>query len=205
VGIAMVASVVGATLLYALIQLLAVAAAPDLGTAPTPLVSAARAIAGPSGALFMSAIGVISAFGFCSTSALVVPRYVASFAEDGFLPAPLAWRPARFGTPAASVIVSSALVVVLAVSLDFTQLADTSNVAVVVQYVSTCVAVLIQRRRNPGGGAFTIPLGPLVPVLATLGCTLFMFSVEAKELRLSAYLIGAGLALGVFTRWLKRA
>ena len=205
VGIAMVASVIGATLLYAIIQLCAVAAAPDLGEAPTPLVAAARAVAGPTGALVMSAIGVISAFGFCSTSALVVPRYVASFAEDRFLPAPLAWRPARFGTPAAAVVASSLMVMVLATALDFTQLADTSNVAVVVQYVSTCVAILVLRRRHPGAGSFTIPLGPVVPLLATLGCTLFMFSVEPKELRLSAYLIGAGLLLGLFTRRLRRS
>jgi amino acid transporter len=204
VGLAMVVSVLGATVLYAIVQSVAVGTSPNLGGAQTPLVAAARAFAGPIGGAAMAAIGVVSAFGFCSTSALVVPRYVETFAQDRFLPPWLERRSARFGTPVAAVVVSSLVVVAMAITLDFTQLADTSNVAVVVQYVSTCVAILVMRRRDPAGSGFRIPLGPTVPILATLGCTLFMFSVAKGEIVLSAVLCGGGLVLGLATRWLRR-
>ena len=204
IGLAMVVSVIGATLLYAIVQVVAVGTSTDLAGAETPLVAAARSFAGPIGGTAMAMIGVISAFGFCSTSALVVPRYVETFAQDRFLPRWLEQRSERFGTPVAAVVCSSLIVIVLAVQLDFTQLADTSNIAVVVQYVSTCVSVLVMRRRHPESKGFRIPFGPLVPILATLGCTLFMFSVARGEIILSVALIGGGLVLGLATRRARR-
>jgi amino acid transporter len=200
VGLAMVVSVLGATLLYAVIQAVAQSAAPNLGEAATPLVAAARAMGGPGAAAAMAAIGVISAFGFCSTSALVVPRYVETFAQDRFLPHALERRSPRFGTPVVAVLSVSLLVVVLATTLDFTQLADTSNVAVVVQYVSTCISILVTRRNDPERKTFRLPFGPLIPLAATVGCGLFMLQVAKGELLLSAALIGGGLALGAVTR-----
>jgi amino acid transporter len=203
VGLAMVLSVIGATMLYAVAQLI-VNNMPDPGASATPLIDAARGFAGPAAATVMTVAATISAFGFCSTSALVGPRYIEEFARDKFLPPLLERRSARFGTPVAGVVLTSVVVIPLALTLDFVSLADTSNVAVVAQYVSTSLAVLVLRRRNPGGARFTIPFGPLVPILATLGTVAFLFSVSRSELVLSAWLIGIGLLIGVVTRWLRR-
>jgi len=98
VGLAMVVSVVAATFLYALVQVVAVGSTPDLARSETPLVDAARAFAGPAAATAVAIVALFSAFGFTSTSALVVPRYVETFAQDRFLPSLLARR-GRFGTP----------------------------------------------------------------------------------------------------------
>lgn len=203
VGLAMVVSVVGATLLYAVAQLI-VNAMPNPGASQTPLIDAARLFAGPTAATVMTVAATISAFGFCSTSAIVGPRYMEEFAVDKFLPAFLERRSSRFGTPAAGVIVTSLVVLPLALTLDFVSLADTSNIAIVVQYISTSLAVPVLRRRDPGGARFTIPFGLLVPALATLGSAAFLFSVSLSELKLSGWLIGVGLAFGVATRWLRR-
>jgi amino acid transporter len=200
IGLAMVVSVVGATLLYALIQAILVSASPGLAASETPLVDGARDLTGRSGGVAMGVVAVISAFGFCSGSALIVPRYVESFALDGFLPTLLSRRMTRASTPIPAILLCSVIVAVLASTLDFRQLADTSNIAVVVQYVSTSLSVLVQRRRNPGGSAFRIPLGPVVPLLAMAGAVAFVFSVSLKELRLSGILIGAGLLVGIITR-----
>jgi amino acid transporter len=204
VGLAMVVSVVGATLLYALIQLILVSASPGLASSETPLVDGARDLTGPTGGVGMGVVAVISAFGFCSGSALIVPRYVESFAQDGFLPSLLSRRMGRASTPVPAILLCSAIVAVLGSTLDFRQLADTSNIAVVVQYVSTSVSVLVQRRRDPGSLGFRIPLGPLVPLLAIAGSVAFVFSVSLAELELSAVLIGAGLLVGLVTRSLRR-
>jgi amino acid transporter len=199
VGLAMVLSVVGATLLYVIVQVIAVGTTPNLGASETPLVDAARSFAGAGGAQAVALLALVSAFGFCSTSALVVPRYVESFAQDGFLPSPLSRR-GRHGTPAVAVLISSTIVIVMSTMLDFTSLADTSNIAIVAQYISACAGILVLRRRLGPSPGFRVPLGPLIPILAIAGSIAFLLSVSRRELLLSVELIGAGLILGVFTR-----
>ena len=94
IGLAMVVSVIGATLLYVLVQIVAMGTLPTLATSDAPIVDAARAFAGPVGANVIAVVASLSALGFCAGSAMVVPRYVETFAQDAFLPrmprAPLA-------------------------------------------------------------------------------------------------------------------
>jgi amino acid transporter len=221
VGLAMVASVIGATVLYAVVQVIAIGTSPagasGLGESETALVDAARAFSGPLAASAVALVALISSFGFCSTSALVVPRYVESFAQDGFLPSLFTGR-GRTATPVAAILVSSVVVAAMALALDFGSLVDTSNIAVVVQYVATCAGVLVMRRRDGatyrasgppvlrrGPRGFRVPLGPLIPMCAIAGSLAFLFSVSSAELRLSAELIGGGLLFGLATRRLRVA
>jgi basic amino acid/polyamine antiporter, APA family len=204
IGLAMVVSVIGATLLYVVIQVVLVGSSPNLATSATPLVDGARAVLGQGGGFAMALVALVSAFGFCSGSALVCPRYVESFAQDRFLPSLLAGRSARFNTPVAAIVLTAAIVIALGTTLDFTALADTSNIAVVVQYISTCASVLVQRRRQGPSPGFRIPFGPLIPVVAILGSAAFVLSVSHDELKLSAWLIGGGLVVGLITRRLRR-
>jgi basic amino acid/polyamine antiporter, APA family len=204
IGLAMVVSVIGATLLYVIIQVVLVGSSPNLASSATPLVDGARAVLGNTGGFAMALVALVSAFGFCSGSALVCPRYVESFAQDRFLPSPLARRSARFDTPVAAILLTAAIVIALGTTLDFTALADTSNIAVVVQYISTCAAVLVQRHRHGPSLGFRTPLGPLIPVVAILGSAAFVLSVSPDELKLSAWLIGGGLLVGLVTRRLRR-
>jgi amino acid transporter len=203
IGLAMVISVAAATLLYAIVQIVTVGTAPDLAHAETPLVDAARAFAGPAGATGIAVVALFSAFGFCATSALVVPRYVESFAQDGFLPSVLGRR-GRHGTPAVAVVTSSVLVAVMAVLLSFTPLADVSNIAVVVQYVATCTAILVMRRRLGPSPGFRTPFGPLIPVLAIAGSLAFLFYVGTTEILVSLGLAALGLVIGLATRGRRR-
>ena len=90
----------------------------------------------------------------------------------------------------------------LMLGLEFKQLADISNVAVVVQYIATCVAVILMRKRGPAPKeAFVNPLGPLVPLLALSGCMVFLLGVATSPdgvmaLKWAAVLIAVGLLLG---------
>lgn len=205
IGLAMAVSVVGATLLYALVQVVAMGTLPTLATSTRPLVDAARAFAGEGGADAIAVVATLSALGFCASSAMVVPRYVETFAQDAFLPRLLERRSPRFGTPVVAIVTTSLLVAVLAVELDFVSLADVSNVAVVAQYVSTSVAIMVWRVRDPGGATFRLPLGPTIPLLAIAGSVLFLFAVSRVELAFGGLLLVAGLAFGVLTRFFRRA
>ncbi|MCU1277397.1 MAG: hypothetical protein JWM53_943 [bacterium] len=204
IGLAMGVSVIGATLLYVLVQIVVMGTLPTLATSERPIVDAARAFAGRGGADVIAVVASLSALGFCAGSAMVVPRYVETFAEDAFLPRLLSVRSPRFGTPVIAIIVVSVLVIALGVSFDFDKLADVSNVAVVVQYISTCIAILVWRTRDPGGSTFRLPLGPTIPLLAIGGSVLFLFHVSKLELLFGALLLVAGLAFGVATRFFRR-
>jgi amino acid transporter len=206
IGLAMGVSVVGATLIYALVQWIAVATLPSLGASERPIVDAARAFAGPGFAALIAVVATLSALGFCASSAMVVPRYVETFAQDRFLPRLFQGRSARFGTPVAAIAAVSLLVALLAIYLDFTHLADVSNVAVVVQYQSTCIAVLLWRRRDPLATGFRLPLGPTIPLVSLVGTLFFLLQVSRVELYFGAALLGGGLVLGALVRlWSRRA
>jgi amino acid transporter len=205
VGLAMVVSVVGATLLYALVQVVAAGTVPALGASERPLVDAARAFAGPAAARAIAVVATLSALGFCASSAMVSPRYVESFAQDRFLPRLLERRSARFGTPVNAIAAVSLAVAVLAASLDFTALADVSNIAVVAQYLSTGLSVLLWRRRDPTSTRFRLPLGPLIPIVALVGSLLFLVQVSRIELVFGGTLLTVGLGLGLTTRLMRRA
>ena len=205
IGLAMLVSVVGATLLYALVQIVAMGTLPSLGSSTRPLVDAAHAFAGRGGADAMALVASLSALGFCAGSAIVVPRYVESFAQDSFLPRALAERSPRFGTPVTAIIAVSIVTAALGATLDFDRLADVSNVAVVAQYISTSFAIMIWQQRDPGGARFRLPFGPLIPILGIGGSVLFLFHVSRVELLFGAALLAGGLAFGLLTRFFRRA
>ena len=205
IGLAMLVSVVGATLLYALVQIVAMGTLPSLGASTRPLVDAAHAFAGRGGADAMALVASLSALGFCAGSAIVVPRYVESFAQDSFLPRALAERSPRFGTPVTAIIAVSIVTAALGATLDFDRLADVSNVAVVAQYISTSFAIMIWQQRDPGGARFRLPFGPLIPILGIGGSVLFLFHVSRVELLFGAALLAGGLAFGLLTRFFRRA
>ena len=205
IGLAMFVSVIGATLLYVLVQIVAMGTLPQLATSDRPLVDAARAFSGNIGANVIAVVASLSALGFCAGSAMVIPRYVETFAQDAFLPRVLERRSPRFGTPVVAIVIVSVLTIVLGCSFDFDKLADVSNVAVVAQYVSTCIAIMIWRMRDPKPAGFRLPLGPTIPILAIAGSVLFLFHVSRVELLFGAALLGAGLAFGLVTRFFRRA
>lgn len=207
VPLAMVISVLATTVIYALVQIVAGGLQPNLGDSTKPLADAASHIGGDKGRLVMSIAALISSFGFCAGSALVGPRYLESFAEDSFLPQVFRIRPQRFGVPVWAVVAMSVLVATLLSSgLRFEELADISNIAVVIQYMATCAAVLVLRRKAPAPkDAFVIPGGPLVPLLALGGCSFFLLRVQLQELIFAGGLIFFGLVFGGLWRRTRRA
>lgn len=202
VPLAMVISVFGTTVIYVLVQIVASGVHPNLGGSDSALADAAGQFGGSRGRALMGLAALISSFGFCTSSALVGPRYLEAFSEDRFLPGLFRQRSERFGTPAAAVIVLSILVFgLLASGLNFDRLAAVSNIAVVVQYMATCIAVLVLRRKSKAPeGAFVIPFGPLVPVLALVGCVVFLKGIGLFDLGVASVLIVCGLIFGWTSR-----
>lgn len=151
---------------YMLVQLVAVAAHPGLASSRQPLAEAAERLMGPWGAALIVAGAVFSTVGYNSGTALITPRYLASLAQAGELPAALAAEHPRFKTPAASVAVTALVAALAAAALDFNKLVDFSNVVICAQYLATCAAVMAANRRSAGPALWTaLPLAGMASTL----------------------------------------
>jgi amino acid transporter len=205
VPIGVVASMLSASMLYLVVQAVLVGAYPKLGqVSDTPLADAALAVA-PALGVVIAVGGLISTLGFVSGSALGTPRYLYAAAVDGHLPAPFARLHARYLTPHVAILATAAGSAALACSFDYRALIGMSNVAVAVQYLGTCLAVLALRRKHPRSAGFRAPLGPALPLLGT-AVSLWVFTeASSQELTWAAASLCVGALALVATRSLTRA
>src|SRR5437899_7891767 len=194
VPLALFFALLGSMLLYVLVQIVFMGTHPDPGAADKPLAEAAAAFAGPWAGGFVAVGSVISSFGYLTAVALVTPRYLSALGENGELPPLSARTHPRFGTPSVAIGLCALVCAGLAVFADFDRLADLNNAAVFAQYVPTCLAVPVLRRTK-GASAFHLPLGPTIPVLATLGCILFLNGIKREDAVFSIATLAVGLVL----------
>ncbi len=178
------------TLLYTLVQLVALGLVPDLASSPTPLAAAASIISGPAGIWVLTLGAAMSILGTNNNTVLAGSRYLYAMAEHGRLPAFFAGVHPRFRTPWIALLTQTAIALPLALSGTFVELAALSVIARMATYIGTCAAVPVLRRRLPPG-RFRLPGGPLIPIAALLLCVAVLTTATARNL------IAAGIALAV--------
>jgi len=173
------------TAIYMLVQVVAQGV---LGTTlagrATPLADAAGAALGAPGRTLVLAGMVVSMFGYVAGVTLAVPRMLFAFARDGFLPGALARVHERYNTPHVAIVAQVIIVMALATTGTFEELAIIANVATLAVYAVCCVAVLVLRRREEGSSvqaAFRAPLGGTVPVLAVAAIGWLLTSLTKSE------------------------
>ena len=147
----------------------------DLANTKAPVQDAFNVIVGPIG-MYIVLIGtLISMGGINFAEAYYAPRVATSMAEDSMLPSALAKRN-RYNAPYIAAIVTAIASVLLAWSGSFTTLAAISAVSRFTQYLPTCLAVIIFRRKwADKARSYTIPGGYLIPVIA-IGTSLWMLA-----------------------------
>ncbi len=182
------------TVLYTLVQLVALGTLPALADSASPLADSAALFIGGWAAILMTVGAMISIEGNVGNTTLVGPRYLFALAQDGFGPAVLARVHPVYRTPAAAIVLQSAIALVLALSGSFVGLAMLSIVARLATYVGTAAAVPILRRRFPGRpDVFRIPGGYAVPGAALALSFVFLASAELNNLVAG----GAALLVGL--------
>ena len=138
----------------------------DLANTKAPVQDAFNVIVGPIGMYIVLVGTLISMGGINFAEAYYAPRVATSMAEDGMLPNALAKRN-RYNAPYVAAIVTAIASVLLAWSGSFTTLAAISAVSRFTQYLPTCLAVIIFRRKwADKARSYTIPGGYLIPVIA---------------------------------------
>jgi basic amino acid/polyamine antiporter, APA family len=207
VPLATIGSLLVVAFFYTLIQIVAVGSFAGLAGSEKPLAEAAATFLGPWGAILMAAGAAISMTGYSAGNAMGSARYLEALAEDKFLPEWLRQIHPVYFTPARAILITTALTAFMALWLDFAALVDISNLAVISQYGSTCLAVIWLRLTQPQlERQFKIPGGIFVPILACLVSAWLIKQVKLPELffTITVVLIGIGFAWGS-KRWNARS
>lgn len=172
--------------LYALVQLGAMSALPDLSTTQTPIASAAAAIIGPIGAIVVTIGALMSMAGTNSGTMFEGSRMLYALSL-GRKMGPISYVHPRFRTPTVAIVIHASVALALALAGSFAQLALVSALARVTTYLVTSAAVPRLRKLNEG---FRTP-GLVVPILGVLVSLAFLYG------RTRWHFIAAAIALVV--------
>ena len=199
VPFAFVTTIVAVTAIMTLAQLVALGTMPGLTASKTPLADASRLFMGAAGALLISTGSVVSMTGNNLGSVLTGSRMLFALAENGELPRFFAKIHPRYRTPSNAVIVTTLVVLGLALSGSFVVLALASALARLVTYTGACAATLWLRhprfRATVPPPTFVAPLGPLVPMAAIAVSLLIVAGATTPQLLGGAVGLAIGAAL----------
>jgi APA family basic amino acid/polyamine antiporter len=198
VPFAMIMTIVIAGLIMTLAQVVAIGTLPGVASSKTPLADAALIFIGGWGALLMTIGATISTTGQNMGSAISGSRNLFGLAEQGDLPKAFGWLHPRYRTPVAAIVITSLIALVLAITGSFATLATASAIARLVVYVGTAAAVLVLRRK--GKAAFTVPGGPVVPLVALGVCVAILAFATPVQLRSGLIALAVGGVLFVLAK-----
>ena len=160
---------------------------PDLADTKTPIATAAAVFLGSAGGFLVTAGTLVSIGGINLASSFLTPRVIVAIADDHMLP-PVFSRYSRFGTPYVAILFATVVGILIALSGSFTTLAAISVVSRFAQYVPTCLAILVLRRKDPENpSTLSVPWGPVIPVVAILVSLWLLVQADAQKI-----LIGLG-------------
>lgn len=157
------------TVLYILIQTVAIGTLPELASSKTPLADAAGTFMGSFGATFIAIGALVSILGNLNGGFLAASRLPYAMAENKELPQILAKTHERFRTPFVSIIVTSLVILVLTIYSSFFTAVTIATVTRLLVYATTCLSLPVFRRRdNAPKAVFHSRLGIAATVLSVL-------------------------------------
>ncbi|WP_246075098.1 APC family permease [Gracilimonas mengyeensis] len=183
-------------ILYMLIQMVAQAAVPDLGSSESPLLDASGRLFGPAGAIILMIGVVTSVTGNLVGNIFATPRLTYALSIDKMLPKWFGEVHSRFQTPANSILFFGIFAFIGAALGSFTALAAMTVLSRLFLYIITCAAVPVLRPKfREQEKSFVLKGGYLVPVLGILACIWLMFQVSFTSIWMTALFIAGGTGL----------
>jgi amino acid transporter len=184
------------TVLYIGVQAVCIGTVPDLAHAARPLADAAFRVVGRAGESFIAAAALVSIGGILNAIMFATPRLIFAMAENAELPGILSRTHARFRTPVAAIVVTSATACVVALFSTFLSALTISTIVRLLAYVTTCAAVpALRRRRDVPEAAFSAPAARVVSLAAIVLSVWLVSNSPWNEVRLAAALILVGVAM----------
>ncbi|MGM0944379.1 MAG: APC family permease [Bacteroidota bacterium] len=178
--------------LYMLIQLVTMAAVPNLGDSNTPLLDASSALFGEVGAYILMIGVATSVIANLISSMFSATRVTYAMALENSLPAWFGQVHSKFLTPANSVIFFGIAAFGLAAMGSFRVLAAMTVLSRLFLFIMTCAAVPVLRPRFRGAGRFILKGGYIIPMLGIVSCLWLMIQVSWNSVWMTALFIAVG-------------
>ncbi len=192
------------TLLYIGIQLVSIAAVPDIAHSTNPLLDVAAVLFGGTGAVVLM-IGVVASVAANLMGAIFsTPRASYALAQDGRLPQWFGRVHPNFLTPANSILFFGVLAWLLTLYGSFLWLAAATVVSRILLYSLTCAAVPVLRPKLATATSFVLPGGYLIPLLGIAACIWLALQVSLSSVIATSCFILLGTLLYLLARWQAR-
>ena len=199
-GFALFVALIACTVIYALVQWVAVGVLGPGATTDRPLAEVARVTMGNRGAGLVAIGALVSVYGYLSAKLLGMPRVTFALAKGGDLPEVFAAVSARFHTPWFSILFYAAAVWGLAMVGSFAWNVTLSVVARLFYYAVVCAAVIALRRKQPLAAGFRLPGGQVLAVLGVGIAVVLATQVDLSKSLILAATVGAALLNWLWAR-----
>lgn len=154
----------------------------SLATTSTPVATAAEKFLGKWAGVMVTAGTLISIGGINVASSFLTPRAGVAMSDENQLPSFISKRNSK-DVPYVAVIISVVLTALVTLTGSFTTLAAISVVSRFAQYIPTCLAVPVMRKKAPDmERGFTLPLGPVIPIIAIVVSLWLLSQSDLKKI-----------------------
>lgn len=157
------------TVLFIIVQVVAIGTLPGLADSKTPLADAAGSFLGTFGAAFIAVGALISILGNLNGGFLAASRLPFAMSENRELPAVIGATHAKFRTPYVSIFITSAVILVLTIYSSFLTAVTLATVTRLLVYATTCISLPVFRRRaNAPEAKFRSNLGIPATIISVI-------------------------------------
>jgi basic amino acid/polyamine antiporter, APA family len=192
-------------ILYVGVQVVCIAAVPELAKSTAPFADAAVLLWGPAGEQVIAIGAIVIMLGSLNSGFLATSRLPFAFAQQGDMPAVLARVHERFRTPHIAIVASAVIVWLSTVASSFLSAITLATSTRMVVYIAGCIALIALRRRADAPPAgFVAPFGPAIAVLASILSFALLANASSRELIQLAIAAAVGVAILVGVRVLSR-
>jgi len=196
--LAIVGSVVTATILYAAILYVAtgILSYRVFADLQAPLVEAATRFMGVLGIAGMSLAALLATASSANAAIMASSRINFAMGRDRILPAWFSQIHRRYLTPHHSILVTGGLAILLALSGKATVLAEIAGGLTMVSYVMLSLGLLVMRRAHPTWyrPAYRVPLYPWLPIVGGVAALAVIGTIGRTSQVAGLSLAGLGLA-----------
>jgi APA family basic amino acid/polyamine antiporter len=157
----------------------------------SPIAYAAKATGNFAVVATVSFGALVATVSVLLTNLLGLSRVSFAMARNGQFPKSLAKIHSKLGTPYLSILITGALMAVLAFVSDLRQAAAITSFSMLTTHIILHSAAIRLRKKIPNLKTFKVPLYPLVPSLGLASCVILMFSLPMESWIVSAAAIVA--------------
>lgn len=190
------------TLLYLLVQLVCIGTLAGLAGSKKPVAEAAEAMLPGWGGALITLGALISFIATLNGGMLVASRIFFGMAEQRQLPLKLAATHPRFQSPHLAIVLTTAMVLLLALTQSLLFLLTISALGRLLIYVVSCGALIrLRQKKGAPTAAFVLPAGTLIATLSIAACLLIMTGSTLREWCMLLAVLGVGGLLWVLVKY----